>query len=266
MATRGYSLGSPCAHTDTLAAPQPHQMAERTSYPSYPPDSSPRGSFDQAPSNPFATPASEYTPVAARRYPAGYNNNSNMAYDNSGPLWSAGQAAGARAGGNKRKWWWVIGGIVALAIVLGAIIGGVVASQHKKSSSSSSSSSSSGSTSSGNTKGWVMSANNVVKYNPGDLSQFEKDPRLLPSMYGIAYSPAGSILPSCGASFDQVLEDVYLMSQLTTVSLRLSTCMQDLSDHLTPAACSAVRDGLQVRSALLRFTLPLIDHPPIQRH
>jgi len=61
-----------------------------------------------------------------------------------------------------------------------------------------------------------MSVNNVVKYNPKDLSQFEADPRLHPSLYGMAYEPLGAILPDCGATFDQVLEDVYLMSQLTT--------------------------------------------------
>jgi len=61
-----------------------------------------------------------------------------------------------------------------------------------------------------------MSVNNVVKYNPKNMSQFEKDPRLFPSLYGMAYEPLGAILPTCGATFDRVLEDVYLMSQLTT--------------------------------------------------
>lgn len=61
-----------------------------------------------------------------------------------------------------------------------------------------------------------MSVNNVVKYNPKDPSQFETDSRLHKSLYGMAYEPIGAIMPDCGATFDGVLEDVMLMSQLTT--------------------------------------------------
>jgi len=61
-----------------------------------------------------------------------------------------------------------------------------------------------------------MTVNNIVKYNPNNLTEFELDSRLHPSLYGMAYEPLGAILPTCGATFDQVLEDVYLMSQLTT--------------------------------------------------
>ncbi|KAH7913798.1 glycoside hydrolase family 17 protein [Hygrophoropsis aurantiaca] len=52
--------------------------------------------------------------------------------------------------------------------------------------------------------------------NTADPSNFQKDPALKQSFYGIAYTPAGSQLPECGNSLDQVIEDIQLLSQLTT--------------------------------------------------
>jgi len=134
-------------------------------------------------------------------------------------MWSA-----AEKPRSSKKKWLIIGGVVAVVVIAIAVGVGVAVSHHSSSSSTKSSSSSSSSSSSGsggtanpsNTEGWVNSVNNVVKYNPKDLSQFQTDTRLSPSLYGMAYTPLGAILPSCGATFDQVLEDVYLMSQLTT--------------------------------------------------
>ncbi len=140
-------------------------------------------------------------------------------YSASGPIWSQNELP-AKPKSGKRKWF-IIGGIVAL-IIIAAAVGIAIAVTHKKSSSSASSVS--GSTSKGtdnpsNTDGWVMSQNSIVKYNPNDLTQFQTDPRLIKSLYGMAYTPIGAILPSCGATFDGVLEDIYLMSQLTKVYL-----------------------------------------------
>ncbi|KAG8908360.1 hypothetical protein FRB99_007287 [Tulasnella sp. 403] len=130
---------------------------------------------------------------------------------NNGPMWSEKPNSGS---GSKRKWF-IIGGVV-LVIIIAVAVGVGVAVSHKSSKPSSSTSSAANGTSPANTKDWVMSVNNVVKYNPKDLSQFQKDPRLSMSLYGMAYTPDGAILPNCGATFDKVLEDVYLMSQLTT--------------------------------------------------
>lgn len=143
----------------------------------------------------------------------------NHQEDRVGPLWS--EKPGASSGSSKKKWL-IIGGIAALVIIAVGVGVGVAVS-HKSSGSKSSSSSSGTSTgtstgTSSDTKDWVMSVNNVVKYNPKDLSQFELDSRLHKSLYGMAYTPIGAILPECGATFEGVLEDVMLMSQLTTVS------------------------------------------------
>ncbi|KAJ7707421.1 glycoside hydrolase superfamily [Mycena rosella] len=47
-------------------------------------------------------------------------------------------------------------------------------------------------------------------------SSFTKDPALVQSFYGIAYTPEGSQLPDCGNSLDTVITDVQLLSQITT--------------------------------------------------
>ncbi|KAF7336800.1 Glycoside hydrolase [Mycena venus] len=49
-----------------------------------------------------------------------------------------------------------------------------------------------------------------------DPSSFVKDPALVQSFYGIAYTPQGSQLPDCGNSLDNVIKDIQLLSQLTT--------------------------------------------------
>ncbi|GAA5878787.1 hypothetical protein JCM1840_007246 [Sporobolomyces johnsonii] len=56
----------------------------------------------------------------------------------------------------------------------------------------------------------------VVKSNPNDPSEFEKDPRLKQIFYGLAYTPYLAQQPWCGCTLQNVTEDVQLMSQLTT--------------------------------------------------
>ncbi|KAG9050181.1 hypothetical protein FS837_007079 [Tulasnella sp. UAMH 9824] len=186
---------------------QPANSYQQANY--YPPSSE---GFNPS-TNSFASNANSYTPVAAQQYPHTYNDM-NHQDDRVGPLWS--EKPGASSGSSKKKWL-IIGGIAALVIIAVGVGVGVAVS-HKSSGSKSSSSSSSGTSTgtSSDTKDWVMSVNNVVKYNPKDLSQFELDPRLHKSLYGMAYTPIGAILPDCGATFEGVLEDVMLMSQLTT--------------------------------------------------
>lgn len=159
----------------------------------------------------FASTANSYTPVTAQQYPHTYNDM-NHNEDRVGPLWS--EKPGTSSGGGKKKWL-IIGGVLALVIIAVGVGVGVAVS-HKSSSSGSKSSTGTSTGTSSDTKDWVMSVNNVVKYNPKDLSQFETDSRLHKSLYGMAYTPIGAILPDCGATFDGVLEDVMLMSQLTT--------------------------------------------------
>lgn len=86
----------------------------------------------------------------------------------------------------------VVGSLVGLLVLIGVGVGVGVALTRNKSSSSSSTSSSSSSTS-GST-----GAVNVT--NPNDPSSFVKDSRLKHSFWGLAYTPEGSQLPSCGNS------------------------------------------------------------------
>ncbi|KAG7451299.1 glycoside hydrolase family 17 protein [Guyanagaster necrorhizus] len=112
---------------------------------------------------------------------------------------------GASTSSGKKKWV-VMGGVLGLAalIAIGVALGVTLS---KKSSSSSSSSSSNSSSS--------------------DPSDFTKDANLHLSFYGIAYTPAGSQLPDCGNSLDDVILDIQLMSQLTTrVRLYGADCNQ----------------------------------------
>lgn len=99
---------------------------------------------------------------------------------------------------NKKSKWMVIGGIVALVgiVVIGVAVG-ITVSKHKSSSDSSSGSA-------------------VTQSNPNDPSSFKKDSRLIPSFYGLAYTPEGSQLPNCGNKLADVITDIQLLSQLTT--------------------------------------------------
>ncbi|KAI0067263.1 glycoside hydrolase [Artomyces pyxidatus] len=105
---------------------------------------------------------------------------------------------------NSRKKW-IIGSVVAVLLIVAIGVGVGVAVSHKNSSSSTRSSTSSG-----------ASAGAVNQTNPNDPSTFVKDSRLKQSFYGIAYTPYGSQLPDCGNSLEGVIEDIQLLSQLTT--------------------------------------------------
>ncbi|KAF8730312.1 hypothetical protein AX14_005656 [Amanita brunnescens Koide BX004] len=98
----------------------------------------------------------------------------------------------------KRSQWIVMGSIVALVgiIVIGVVLGITLGRHGRKSSSSSGNSSNSSDLS--------------------DPSSFQKDPRLFQSFYGISYTPTGSQYPACGNSLDAVIQDVQILSQLTS--------------------------------------------------
>ncbi|PWN37700.1 glycoside hydrolase [Meira miltonrushii] len=110
--------------------------------------------------------------------------------------YGAGEAGAAGSRGcfsGKRKWAWIIGAIVLIAVIAGVAIG---VSMHKKSSTD--------------------GALGVVQENGNDPSQFSKDPNLHQSFYGMCYTPLNAQYPACGDSQDAVIEDIQLMSQLTT--------------------------------------------------
>lgn len=116
-----------------------------------------------------------------------------------GSPYAYGAEGGAGAAGSrgcfsgKRKWAWIVGGIVLVAVIVGVAVG---VSMHKSSSS--------------------QGAVGVVHSDGSDPSQFDKDPRLHQSFYGMCYTPLNAQYPTCGDSLDAVIEDVQLMSQLTS--------------------------------------------------
>ncbi|KAJ6507920.1 glycoside hydrolase family 17 protein [Mycena vitilis] len=98
------------------------------------------------------------------------------------------------------KWMIVIGLSLLGMIGAGVAVGLILAKRNASAPSSSSQSSPSSSSSAPNS----------------DPSSFVKDPALVRSFYGIAYTPEGSQLPGCGNSLDDVITDIQLLSQLTT--------------------------------------------------
>ncbi|KAI0783882.1 glycoside hydrolase superfamily [Irpex lacteus] len=102
----------------------------------------------------------------------------------------------------------VIGSLVGLVILVaaGIAIGVTVSKNHHSSASSALSSS--------NSTGGKSGA--VNETNPNDPSSFVKNDALKHSFYGLAYTPEGSQLPDCGNSLGAVIEDIQLMSQLTS--------------------------------------------------
>ncbi|KAH7926375.1 glycoside hydrolase family 17 protein [Leucogyrophana mollusca] len=101
---------------------------------------------------------------------------------------------------NRRSKWVVIGSLITILVLVAVGVALGVTLGKKKSSSGSNNSSSS----------------TPPGTNTADPSNFQKNPALKQSFYGIAYTPAGSQLPDCGNTLDQVIEDIQLLSQLTT--------------------------------------------------
>lgn len=121
----------------------------------------------------------------------------------------------------------VIGSVITLAILIAAGVAlGVTLS--KKSSSNSSSS----------------SASVPAGTNPNDPSNFPKNSALINSFWGIAYTPLGSQLPQCGNSLSEVIEDIQLLSQVTTnIRLYGADCNQS---SLVLAAIQATQVNMSV--------------------
>lgn len=128
---------------------------------------------------------------------------------------------------SKRSRWIVIGSVITLVVLIAVGVAlGVTLS--KKSSNNSSSSSSSA----------------PVGTNPNDPSNFQKNPALKQSFYGVAYTPLGSQLPECGNNLTEVIEDIQLLSQITTnIRLYGADCNQS---SLVLAAIQATKVNMSV--------------------
>ncbi|BGP56518.1 hypothetical protein JCM8202_004586 [Rhodotorula sphaerocarpa] len=203
-----------------------------------------------APQDPFASQtsfhhpsesASDYPPMQQNAlYSAPGQNDSTWTVDGGGPFADDGAAKEnglvQRGRDNpyaqdykpKGAWkkWALIGVIVV--VIVGGIAGGIAgwkASSNNSSSSSSGSSTSTGSSS--NKLQYIDGTAKAVKWNPNDPSEFQTDSRLKPIFYGLAYTPFNALEPWCGATLNNVTQDIILMSQMTT-RLRMygSACNQ----------------------------------------
>lgn len=125
-----------------------------------------------------------------------------------------GLAASYRA--NKKKWW-IGGAIVLLIVLIAAIVGGVVGGKSSGSGSGNGS---------GRSKGTgTGSSGSPSSTGPGGTG-ITRDPRLHNSFYGLNYEPFGTDATSgCTANITAVMEDIKLLSQLTTrIRLAGSSC------------------------------------------
>ncbi|KAL8278806.1 hypothetical protein RQP46_008875 [Phenoliferia psychrophenolica] len=128
---------------------------------------------------------------------------------------------GDKSGGGRGKW--IILGIIVLCLAgAGAGIAVWRVQASKKTASSSSSTSNTGgttgvtTTNSGTSLQYIKGTAGVVKSNPQDPSDFEKDSTLHNVFHGIAYTPFLAQAPWCGCTLANVTEDIQIMSQLTT--------------------------------------------------
>ncbi|CAO1634355.1 unnamed protein product [Parajaminaea phylloscopi] len=113
---------------------------------------------------------------------------------------------------NKKKW--IIGGVIVLIIILvAAVVGGIVGSKSKGSSSDSGS---------GRSTGKNTGSSGSPSTTGAGGTKITPDPRLHNSFYGMNYEPFGTdSVAGCTANITAVMEDIKLLSQLTT-RIRLS--------------------------------------------
>lgn len=126
-------------------------------------------------------------------------------------------------GSGRRRKVLIISGIAGLAVlvIIGIIVGVVVSKSHKSSGTGSGSSGNKSASSSLFTKN--PNANETAAYfnvvpwnNNNDPSSFQKDANLKNAFWGVAYTPFGSQIPDCGSNLEAVIEDMQLISQITT--------------------------------------------------
>ncbi|KAH9949946.1 glycoside hydrolase [Amylocystis lapponica] len=120
---------------------------------------------------------------------------SNMDAPYSNQEYSSSQWLEKQQAGSRKSKCIVVGSIVTLLILIGAGVGvGIGLTRHSSSAATSKSG----------------------KSSSNDPSSFALDPNLFHSFYGMAYTPSNSQLPDCGNSLEDVIEDIQLISQLTS--------------------------------------------------
>lgn len=95
----------------------------------------------------------------------------------------------------KKKWIW-LGALLALVAIIAGAVAGVLISKNKSSASN--------------------GVTGAVQSDSNDPSVFTKNPSLHKSFYGLCYTPLNAQYPACGDTIDSVIEDIQLLSQLTT--------------------------------------------------
>ncbi|KAI9567364.1 glycoside hydrolase family 17 protein [Boletus coccyginus] len=102
---------------------------------------------------------------------------------------------------NKRSKFIVIGSVLTLAVLIavGVALGVTLTKKNG-----------------GGSGGTSSSTSAPPGTNPNDPSNFQKNPALKQAFWGVAYTPIGAQLPNCGVTQDVVVEDIQLMSQITT--------------------------------------------------
>lgn len=94
--------------------------------------------------------------------------------------------------------------VITLLIILGVVLGVSFGTRSTKSSGTD--------TPSGNNT--INTA--VVQQTGNDPSQFTKDTKLKQSFYGVAYTMMDALYPDCNEGLPSVIEDMQILSQLTT--------------------------------------------------
>jgi len=124
-------------------------------------------------------------------------------------------------GSSSRRKWIILGSVLGLLVLIGIGVGVGVAVSHNKDKGNNRASTTSNSPAAANPSAVP------AQTDPNDPSTFEKNPKLISSFWGMAYTPEGSILPNCGSTLAEVITDMQLVSQLTS-RLRLygSDCNQ----------------------------------------
>ncbi len=90
-----------------------------------------------------------------------------------------------------------------------------VSKANKNNNNNSAASSSSGTGSSDTDSPTQDGPGGTTQTDPNDPSSFTKDSRLHKSLYGIAYTPVGSIMPDCGSELKDIIVDIQVRARLT---------------------------------------------------
>ncbi|GAA5878213.1 hypothetical protein JCM8547_003158 [Rhodosporidiobolus lusitaniae] len=219
--------------------------------------------------NPFASEVDLHAPGSATYPPTAQQGGSSWSLEEE--PFKNGAASGAAAAGagvqrsrdnpyaanykekgaGVKKWIWIgVAILVVAAIAIGIAVWRVKANDSDSSSSSSSSS--------GKLQ-YINGTAKVVKSNPNDPSDFERDPRLKQIFWAMAYTPKNVLEEyGCGSVQVNVTEDVQLLSQLTTRLRTYSTscnqtamllqAIQDTKVNMTVTLGAYVGDNTTVNA------------------